>query len=128
MEALLIGVSTIGNALLGNHPDRCSIKGAAAPQGDGEGGYTEGETSIATNLPCSYVEATGKEKIVGNAVVEIGDLVVTLAARLEVPANAVIEVEPRGSTPLLKFQVKAMLRDSFMDLTLVLATESAGDE
>ena len=125
MDALFAGLSRIASDTLDQHPDRCSITVQGDPASDGAGGYSQVPATLASNVACSYVKATGKEKIVGDAEVEVGDLVVQLAERIEVPANAVIDVAARGSIPALKFRVKSQLRDSTLNITMMLATESA---
>lgn len=126
-EALFDGLSNIASGMLNQHPDRCSITAQGDPTSDGGGGYAQTPDPVASDIACSYIKATGKEKIVGNAEVEIGDLIVTLAEQIEVPANAIIDVAARDAIPALKFRVKTQLRDSSMNITMVLATESAAD-
>lgn len=104
-------------------PDTCSISTPGTETRDAYGETVPGSPTVRTNIICGYSPATGNERVIGGAVVAIGDYIVRLPANTVVRADSTITVAARDDAPAHVFQVKAALHGSDEVVTRVLATE-----
>lgn len=110
-------------------PDLCSLT-VIGLVSDGHSGQTEGETILASDIPCRYEEATGSEKQVdGGGVAYTATHKLTFGASattMAIEPKYIIKVLARGDKPDLFFEQPVTAKGSMAVFVTCLAKQTTG--
>jgi hypothetical protein len=110
-------------------PDLCNLISIGLAD-DGHSGSTAAETTVATNVPCRYDEATPSERKLDDGTVgytathklTFGASAVTMA----IEANYIVDVLPRGDKGHLFFEQPVRAKGSMAVFVTCLAKQTTG--
>lgn len=133
--AVLNKITTIANTIIEiNYPDECSITRATTTLGDyGTGTPTYPTVSGMTGIGCSWEalsESSAQEYIRAGQVNEVCTYKVTMASAIN---GTVINIKPRdrvvvatrGIEPARTFEVKGIIRNAGLPLTVLCTLEES---
>jgi hypothetical protein len=101
----------------------CTVPGAGTVTNTGDGTWTESTASGTGGVKCSFMAAAGQERLVGGAVAQIGNYVLTFETGVLLQPKMTVVFDASGDEPARTFQLVAPLDEPSQFGQRWLATE-----
>jgi hypothetical protein len=119
-QGMLDAMRTVSETSL---PRTCTIPGARTVTNSGDGTWEESTAEGTADVKCSFMAAAGNERLVGGAIAQIGNYVLTFETGVTLTPGMAVAFDATDEEAARTFQLVAPLDEPQQILQRWLATE-----